>query len=202
MHFNDILKLIEEKDPLGWETLFTLYGQKFYGFAVINWNFTEDEAWDIVHQTLETVVLKIGEYEISSQAHFDNLLFKIFANFLRQHFRKKKRIEKDFKVIPLLELGNLEDFERNDFNDIENQFSEDFLKDFYEMEEVENPRLRELELALNKLSSLEKELLLLRANNFTYDQIAEMLNIDNDQLKVKHHRAKLKLLKLIQTIKL
>jgi len=62
--------------------------------------------------------------------------------------------------------------------------------------------LKELELALSKLDPLDKELLLLKANEFTYDQIAELLNIENNQLKVKHHRAKQKLIKLLQLPKL
>lgn len=203
MKFNEIIKLIDEKNPKGWENLFIQYGQKFYGFAVINWKFSEDESWGIVHQTLETVILKIGEYKIESQAHFDNLLFKIFTNFLRQAYRKKKRIEKDFQLIPLGEMEISIDDEPNEIeiSEFNIPFDEGFFKEYYDTEETDSPKLKELELALEKLEPLEKELLLLKANEFTYDQIAEMLQIENNQLKVKHHRAKQKLIKFLQTNK-
>lgn len=203
MTFQEIINLIDEKNPKGWENLFLQYGQKFYGFAIVNWKFSEDEAWDIIHQTLETIILKIGEYEIKSQAHFDNLLFKIFTNFLRQYYRKKKRIEEDFQLIPLKEMELSISDSEDEFNLTEATilFDKEFFKEYYESEETDNPKLKELEFALDKLDPLEKDLLLLKANGFTYDQIAEMLQIENNQLKVKHHRAKQKLIKLLQTIK-
>jgi len=198
MNYNEIIRLIDQKNPKGWESLFVQYGQKFYGFAFINWKFNEDESWEIVYQTLETTVLKIGEYEIESQAHFDNLLFKIFTNFLRQAYRKKKRIEEDFQIIL---LGERENGITDETNEINIPFNESFFKEYYDTEEIDNPKLKELELVLEKLEPIEKELLLLKANDFTYAQIAEMLKIENNQLKVKHYRAKQKLIKFLQTNK-
>jgi len=200
MDFNEIIKLIDEKNLKGWENLFIQYGQKFYGFALVNWKFNEDESWDIVYQTLETIVLKIGEYEIESQAHFDNLLFKIFTNFLRQAYRKKKRIEEDFQLIPLgeMEISVPDESNEIEISNVNIPFDKGFFKEYYDTEETDNPKLKELELALEKLEPIEKELLLLKANGFTYDQIAEMLKIENNQLKVKHHRAKQKLIKFLQ----
>lgn len=203
MEFNEIIKLIDEKNQKGWETLFTQYGQKFYGFGIVNWKFDEDEAWDIVHQTLETIILKIGEYEIHTQKHFDNLVFMIFINFLRQAYRKKKRIEGSFQLIPLgeLEIGEYDKSENFDIKEINTPFDKEFFREYYDAEEVDNPKLRELELALENLNPIEKELLLLKANDFTYSQIAEMLNIEDNQLKVKLFRAKQKLIKLLHTNK-
>lgn len=199
MKFQEIIRLIDEKDQKGWENLFVQYGQKFYGFAVVNWKFNEDEAWEIVYQTLETVILKIGNYEIESQAHFDNLLFKIFTNFLRQYYRKKKRIEEDFQLIPLREM-KLSDAKEGEFHLSEDTFlfNKEFFKEYYENEEADNPKLKELENALGKLEPFDKELLLMKANGFTYEQIAEMLKVEDNQLKVKHHRAKQKLIKFLQ----
>ena len=49
-----------------------------------------------------------------------------------------------------------------------------------------------MQKALQQISDLERELLLLRMNNYTYDEIAAMLGIENHQLKVKFNRAKAK----------
>jgi len=201
MIFTEIIKLIDEKKPKGWENLFLQYGQKFFGYAVINWKFNEDEAWDIVYQTLETVILKINEYEIESQTHFDNLVFKIFTNYLRQYYRKKRKIMMDFQLVSLREVEYSSPDEETITNEATLPFNEEFFKEYYENEETENSKLRELENALNMLDTIEKDLLLLKANGFSYDQIAEMLKIENNQLKVRHFRAKQKLIKYLQNIK-
>lgn len=201
MKYNEIIQLIDAKDKKGWEALYIVYGKKFYGFAVDKWLFTEDESWDIVYQTLETIVLKIGEYEIESQSHFDNLIYKIFTNFLRQFYRKKKAKSEQIQLIPLKEMDIYEGLEENEnWNDAEISvpFNEQFFGD-NEPGTSENLKLHLLSAALSKLSSLERDLLLLKANDFTYDEIAEMLKIENNQLKVKHHRAKRKLLQILQS---
>lgn len=202
MNYLEIISLIDQKDRKGWENLYLIYGKKFYGFAVDNWHFDSDEAWEMVYQTLQTVILKIGEYEIQSQAHFDNLIFKIFINFLRQQYRKNKTLSKDFKVLSFsdMELGiNDELQDEFELREIKNPFEKEFFQDYFDGDdEMENSKLKELQKALLKLEPIERELLLLKANNFTYDQIAEMLKIENNQLKVKHHRAKRKLIKLLQ----
>lgn len=156
----------------------------------------------MVYQTLQTIILKIGEYEIQSQVHFDNLLFKIFINYLRQYYRKTKKTD-DITVISLsdLEVAASNETEENTVeSELKNPFTKEFFSDYLENDETENPKLKQLELALEKLEPQEKDLLLLKANGFTYDQIAEMLKIANNQLKVKHHRAKNKLIKLLQAL--
>lgn len=200
MTYSEIIALIDKKDRKGWETLFHIYGRKFYGFAVNNWGFDEDQAWEVVYQTLETIVLKIGQYEIQSQAHFDNLLFKIFVNYLRQQYRKAQRA-KAFDLISIDELHSSYSEESDQSSEGKTKpepFSGDFFADYLENGEGDNPDLKRLEQALGKLDKQERELLLLKANGFTYEQIAEMLKIENNQLKVKHHRAKNKLIKLLQ----
>jgi RNA polymerase sigma factor (sigma-70 family) len=202
MDFKEIIELIDAKDKKGWEALYMVYGKKFYGFAVDKWLFTEDEAWDVVYQTLEAIVLKIGEYEIENQAHFDNLVYKIFINFLRQSYRKKKSRLEQIQFVPLVELdlyeGMQEDEEKVSNSPI--PFDNAFFNENSEGDNIESPKLSLLSAALNQLEPLERDLLLLKANDYTYDEIATMLKIKNNQLKLKHHRAKRKLLKILQTV--
>ena len=202
MKYSELIGLIDAKDRKGWENLYLQYGQKFYGFAVTKWRFNEDEAWNIVYQTLETIILKITEYRIESQAHFDNLVFKIFTNFLRQEYRRLKKITEEFHILSYAEMEIAVDEAGNEDNekDLKIPFDREFFSEYFENDETENPQLTELKKALNKLDAFEKDLLLLRANNFSYDEIAKMLKTDNNQLKVKHHRAKNKLIKLLQTV--
>jgi len=69
--------------------------------------------------------------------------------------------------------------------------------DYYQSESVEPEIMRTLNHALSQLAPIDKDLLLLKAQNYTYDEIAEILGIENNQLKVKHHRAKQKLINLL-----
>lgn len=203
MTYLELIKLIDAKDRRGWENLYLQYGKKFYGFAITKWSFNEDEAWNIVYQTLETIIIKIGDYRIESQAHFDNLVFKIFTNFLRQEYRRLKKISEDFQILSYAEMEIAIDDEVEKKITGENlkiPFDKEFFREFFETEETESPKITELKKALNKLDPFEKDLLLLKANNFSYDEIAKMLKVDNNQLKVKHYRAKNKLIKLLQTI--
>ena len=90
-----------------------------------------------------------------------------------------------------------------DFNDeagtsgqLTEYFNADALHAYYS-EETENSELVRLNQALDDLEQMDKDLLLLRAQNYSYDEIAELLKIDNNQLKVKHHRARKKLLQIL-----
>ena len=193
MSYLKILELLRDKDKKGLEALYLLYADKFFGYAVSKWHFSEDEAMNVVYQLLDTLVLKAFHYEFESQKHFDNFVFKVFMNFLRQEFRKSKKRAEEISFISLSDLELEEGSEKlNAF------FSPKAIKTYYESDNIENPRLFALENALDKLDKLDKEILLLKAQNFTYDEIANMLGIENNQLKVKHHRAKSKLLKILE----
>ena len=71
-------------------------------------------------------------------------------------------------------------------------------EDYYQNEVLESPLFMALKKGLEELTSEERELLLLKAQNYSYEEIAAMLHIENKQLKVKHHRAKKKLVNLIE----
>ena len=64
--------------------------------------------------------------------------------------------------------------------------------DPYEGSSMNSKLFFAMQKALEQLSDVERELLLLRMNNYSYDEIATMLNIENNQLKVKFNRAKAK----------
>jgi RNA polymerase sigma-70 factor (ECF subfamily) len=63
-------------------------------------------------------------------------------------------------------------------------------------EEYTQPMLARLEAALAQLNETEQSLLLLKAQQFSYDEIAQMLGLENNQLKVRHFRAKQRLITL------
>lgn len=203
MDYKTIIEQLAEKNKKGYESLYILFANKFYGYAITKWNFSEDESWDIVYKTLETLVNKLSNYKFESQAHFNGFVFKVFINFLRQQYRLNKTREKEINFIRLGEVdyGEVDSaLEGIETNKIEGSFSKEFFTDYYHNEGGENPKLIELKKALEKLDKNEQDILLLKAQNYTYDEIAQMLRIENKQLKVKHHRAKHKLLVLLQEL--
>ena len=190
----DIIELIGNKDPKGLEELYNIYGSRFYAYSVSRWHLSEDEAWDVVYKTLETLVLKLGNYQFESKALFEGFLFKVLVNFLRQYFRFKRTQHKD--EIEFVDL-NAED-EMPYY--ISKQINKNAFAEYYKTELIESPNLIALNDALFQLEETDKDILLLRAQNYSYDEIAKLLEIDNNQLKVKHHRAKQKLVNIINEI--
>ena len=143
--------------------------------------------------------MKLTDYKFESKSHFDNFIFKVFINYLRQHYRKHRQNQVD---IIYTNMNDYRDFEENE-NDSNNnllmwEIDKSVFEKYYQSEILENPKLIALQEALNKLEEFDKDILLLRAQNYSYDEIAQMLNIDNNQLKVRHFRAKNKLLKILE----
>lgn len=186
----EIIQLINAQDKLGLEKLYNKYGSKFYSYCLRNWALSEDEAWEVIYRTLETLILKISNYKFATQADFERFIYKVLINYLRQQYRSKKLKEKDSIVYV--------DFnaETGASSQLAEYFNADALNAYYS-EETENPDLLRLNKALDEIEQISKDLLLLRAQNYSYDEIAELLKIDNNQLKVKHHRARKKLLEIL-----
>ncbi len=199
--YQNILEFIKNKDPNGLQELYRSYGRKFYGYAVKKWNLSEDEAWEVVYKTLETLVLKLPNYQFESEAHFNNFLYKVFTNFLRQNFRSQRANQNDIKYININE-DPTEDNQGLPSNKLRFEIDKQTFNEYYQLEALENPKLLLLNVALEKLPVGEKDILLLRAQGFSYEEVAQLLKVNNNQLKVKHHRAKQKLLKILEeTIK-
>lgn len=191
----DNYKIIQErllnKDKTVLKDLYEAYGKKFYSYSIRNWDLSEDDSWEAVYKTLETSVLKLVDYAFESQKHFDNYLFKVFVNYLRQAFRvKRKHQDNELEFI---------DFREEEIPDeIGHYLNSVSFTDYYKSEENDLPVLTDLKTALNELEEPERDLLLLRAQQYSYEEIAELLQIENNQLKVKYHRAKKKLFQVLQ----
>lgn len=197
------ISAFQEDIKKGLAALFEGYGQALYGFSRSQWHLDEDEGYNVLYKTLEIVGKVITRYEFSSENHFSNWLFKIHKNNILQFLRAKRRKEK--LTIPI----NFEEWE----NEVHEMGEADFnLQEFkpvidrlsalnpYESTPSHNNLMLSLQKGLHQLSEADRELLLLRMNNYSYDEIAKMLEIENNQLKVKFNRAKAKLEKLTLSI--
>ena len=203
MKYLNVISAFQENLKKGLATLFEGYGQALYGFSRSQWHLDEDEGYDVLYKTLEIVGKVITRYEFSSENHFSNWLFKIHKNNILQFLRAKKRKEKLIIPIDIKEWENevheMEDagFDLQEFKSVINHLSS---LNPDESTASHNHLMLSLQKGLQQLSETERELLLLRVNNYSYDEIAKMLEIENNQLKVKFNRAKAKLEKLTLSI--
>jgi RNA polymerase sigma factor (sigma-70 family) len=192
--YRTILQFIGDKDPMGLELLYERYGKPLHKYALDRWKIDEEDAWELVYKTLETLVLKLPSYEFVSQARFDGFLFQVFINFLREKHRKDRTRE-----LPRLEFFDLEEeFTLPGY--VQEALTKQAFLEYYTAEKAESPVLSKFKTALEQLSEPDQEILLLRAQNYSYDEIAVLLGIENKQLKVRYHRAKERLIKLLNEI--
>lgn len=189
--FLEISELVKKKDRRALELLYDQYGASFYSYCIDRWNLEEDDAWDVVYKTLETLVLKLSNYSFSSNKHFERFIFRVLINFLRQNYRAANSKTKNVEFIDMDGLDAGKAFEK--------YLNAKSLQNYFDSDSFESPMLDHLAHALEQLEAKDRDLLLLRAQNFSYEEIASMLNVSAEHLKVQHHRAKKKLINLLNS---
>src|SRR4051812_25605961 len=105
----DIASKIKEKDTDAIALLYNRYGKKLFGYARIKWKLNEDDSWEIVYKTLFKVIKVIDNYQFDDENKFVGFLFKIFINYLRNHYRDTKD-----KQLDLVELTEMHDKHKDD----------------------------------------------------------------------------------------
>ncbi len=194
----EIVSTLHSSPREGLELLFNVFGSKLLAYAIENWKFDEDDAWECIYKTFQTIVDTIEDYDFTTDAHFKNFLFKVFKNNLRQVYKKQKALIQKIEFVPLSEALAFTTTEQDNlmYSDGES-FFEALAND--KSFRTDN-RLKMIETALDKLEEDERELLLLRGQNFSYKEIGALMGIQDDHLKVRVHRAKKKLLKIINEL--
>jgi RNA polymerase sigma factor (sigma-70 family) len=155
-------------DPVG--LLYERYGKKLYGYAVSKWKVSEDDAWELVYKTLYKVITVIDKYTFEDEQKFTGFLFKVFINYLRNHYRDHK---KDIQTTELMEKHEKMSSDRSAGN-----------------EERVSPLMACLQKALALLDDWQRVLLLMRAQDHPYEAIAPYVDRPASQLKVYHLRLK------------
>lgn len=198
MNYFDIINAFSKDPKQGLHLLYNIYGKKLYGYTISQWNLNEDEATDILYKTLEIVGKVIQRYEFQSEKHFANWVFRIHKNNTLQFLRDVKA--KELKTVNFTWEDWENEFEENggDVDELINvkEVVESVHAGNVYQEEQPSDLMLALEKALIAISPVEKDLLLLRMSNYSYETIAAMLRIENNQLKVKFLRAKNKVQKL------
>lgn len=198
MKYQKVITGFQDNPNEGLKILFEGYGQQLFGFSVTHFHIDEDEGYEVLYKTMETVGKVITRYEFSSENHFANWLFKIHKNNILQLLRTKRRKEQQFQIVDINDWKNEakelmdESFDLESFKTVIEEIA---IVNPYESSHKTSRLFLAMQKALQELSEVERDLLLLRMNNYSYDEIAAMLGVENNQLKVKFIRAKAKVQK-------
>ncbi len=153
--------------------LYERYGKKLYGYAITKWKVSEDDAWELVYKTLYKVMNVADQYNFQDEGKFIGFLFKVFINYLRNHYRDTKA--KGIVTIELLEKHEKISIDR---------------KESLEEKESTSTLMRCLQKVLALLDDWQRVLLLMRAQDYSYEAISKYVDRPSDQLKVYHMRFK------------
>ncbi len=155
-----------------WITVvYNRYGKKLYSYAIATWNVTEDVAWELIYKTIYKVTDTYGNYTFESEEKFASFVFKIFINYLRNHYRDNKQ-ERTFEFTTMDDV-DLETKETSGTAEL-----------------PASKKMQALNEALDGMEDWERMLLLMRSEGRAYSEIAQYVNKPENQLKVYYQRLK------------
>ncbi len=191
-------RIIQDKPNDGVRVLYERYGKKFFNYAMKSWNLSDDEAWDIVYQTLYKIMNSISKYSFENEAKFRSFIFVLFCNGVNNYYNKKKRIRERFQTIPFNELLFDESGENPNLRTerlVQKQITEQQNTD--DEDDSESTMTILLREVLDEMEPWERILLIQRSHGTPYKQISEYIDKPENQLKVYHQRLRKKLIDLL-----
>ena len=166
----EILHLKELDNNSFITVVYDRYGKKLYSYAIKSWNLNEDTAWDLIYKTLYKVLDSYNNYQFESEEKFASFIFKIFINYLRNHYR-------DHKTERMFEFTAMDDVDLS-------------TKKISDASEVASKKLVALNEVLDTMEDWERMLLLMRSEGRAYSEIATYIDKPENQLKVYYQRLK------------
>ena len=163
---------IKSKNQNAVAELYNRYGKKLYGYGISKWNLSEDDSWDMVYKTLFRVIEVIDRYTFETEQKFAGFIFKTFINYLRNHYRDNKG-----KHLETSELNESFTGAVSEKNETE------------EDKESSKP-MKCLQKILQTFEDWQRVVLLMRAQDYAYEEIANYVNKPAEQLKVYYMRLK------------
>lgn len=150
--------------------VYNRYGKKLYSYAIRTWNVNEDVAWELIYKTLYKVIDSYTNYQFESEEKFASFIFRIFINYLRNHYR-------DTKGEKVLEFNSMDDIDLSSKANVE-------------PETGVSKKMQILNEVLDKMEDWERMLLLMRSEGRAYSEIAQYIDKPENQLKVYYQRLK------------
>jgi RNA polymerase sigma-70 factor (ECF subfamily) len=191
--------LLHENREKGLQILYERYGKRLYNYAMKSWHLDEDEASEMVFQTLFKVASNTKRYEFESEKKFGNFVFSIFCNQLRQYYRDQKRWSGKVNFYSFDESlfdESMQDVSLHVEREIQKELVKQFISEYRDDSAKKNQYLSCLSEVLADMEDWERIILLQRAQDVPYAEISPYIDKPVDQLKVYHQRARKKLINL------
>lgn len=169
--------IIREDKKKGLKVFYERYSKRLFLYSISHLKLDEDEAWELIYKTFEKIIDKCKSYTFESETKFGAFVLVVFLNDFRNLYKSRK------SKIQLDHSENIEDYKsmpqetENHENDSENMLL--------------------LKAELEKLEDWQRMLLLLKAQQMPYSQIAEYIQKPENQLKVYYSRLKKKVMENI-----
>ncbi len=190
-------ELLKPGDRESVALLYDRYGRKLYSYAVAHWQVTEDEAWELIYQTLYKALSSFKSYTFANEKSFGSFLFKIMINYLRNHYRDTKRRKEQLDIQPFSEQvmeGGGDENERGIENEVRKRMAATSMNG-KEKQVPDSIPMKLLKTELAQLEDWQRVLLLLRSQDMPYTEIAKHIDKPAAQLKVYYQRLKARLFK-------
>ena len=174
MYYDDLVARCKDGDVRSYETLYRQYAKAMYNTSLRIVNDTSD-AEDVLQEAFTTAFTHLGQFDYSSS--FGAWLKRIVVNKSIDVLRKRKVIKIDIDESPALATIAEETTE----------------------EDTIELKVEEIRKAIAHLPNGYRTILSLTLfEGYSYEETAEMLNISNTTVRTQYHRAKQKLLHLLQ----
>ncbi|MBU0763259.1 MAG: sigma-70 family RNA polymerase sigma factor [Bacteroidetes bacterium] len=193
-------KIIGNNPREGARVLYERYGKKFFNYAVRTWHTGEDDAWDLIYDTLYKIIDNIGRYSFESERKFSSFIFVMFCNALTNMYRQKRRVKERLELVPFNEMLFDESGENPALRaerEVQKRLYSQAMDEQYTESVKENRLLSLLCEALGEMEDWERILLIQRSHNTPYKSIAEFVDKPENQLKVYYQRTRSKLIGIL-----
>lgn len=190
--FVEVVHLLQQRSSTVLDVLVEQYGRRLFSYAYRNWGLTESEAEDVLFETFYLLILKVENLSFANQAQFDGYIYSTFSNKLHEQFRKKRKENRQ----ELIDRSGLNSpSSEGDETALTVPFTEQDIAQEYESEVgADSPLIIRMQTALATLSTIDRDVLELWGQGYTYEEIGEVLHLDSKHLKVKCFRAKQKVM--------
>jgi RNA polymerase sigma-70 factor (ECF subfamily) len=168
---SELISEIKKKNKDSVALLYRYYGKKLFGYARTKWKLEEDDSWEMVYKTLYKVMQVIDHYQFENENKFQGFVFTIFVNYLRNHYRDHK--ERKIQMVELTEFHERTG-DGTDQGDVQKL----------------SPQMLCLQKVLQTLDDWQRILLLMRAQDYSYEDIGNYVDRPTEQLKVYYMRLK------------
>ncbi|MFL5766185.1 MAG: RNA polymerase sigma factor [Bacteroidia bacterium] len=169
----DVNIILRKKNKETVALLYERFGKKLYGYGISKWKLSEDDAWDLIYKTLYRVMDVADRYTFEDEGKLSSFIFTTFINYLRNHYRDTKA--KGLVTTELLESHEKMSGDRREMD---------------EEAESTSPLMRCLQKALAVLDDWQRVLMLMRAQDYAYEEISKYVSRPGDQLKTYYMRLK------------